>query len=198
MQVTLAGLIEAIRFTLQSPREGARWVIGLGLPARVGWTALMLTAVISTLLSSAALAFVPVAMDPAMTVIFGSPLRLAVLQMAGLAIGALLVFGVGRQMGGKGDLAATLAVTSWLEVILIAVQAVQLVVMMIAPLLGDVIGLFGLVLFLWLLAQFVAELHGFASAWKVLGGVFATVFVLALAVTVLSALLVVLGGFGNV
>ena len=190
MQFTFAALIGAIRFTLRAPRDAARAVIGLRLSTSAGWTALALAAVASTLLSSLALQIVPVELEPAVAAVFGNPLRLALLQFGVLAVGAVLVFAVGRRLGGTGDLAGTLAVLSWLEVIQIALQVVQLAVMLVAPPVADVIGLAGVVLFFWLLSQFVAELHGVGSGWKVFGAVILTGFALSFA---LAVLLVILG-----
>lgn len=189
MEFSLANLIDAIRFTLQSPRQGARAVMDLRLSVSTGWTALMLAAVVSTLLLSASLMLVPVEMPAKMAAFYGNPLQLVVLQAAVMTFGALLIYGVGKRFGGTGSLAATLAVTNWLQAILLVLQVLQLVAMLIAPLLADLIGVAGAVLSVWLLAQFVAELHGFASAWRVLGAMFATIFALAFALTMVLAIL---------
>lgn len=190
MQFTFAALTGAIRFTLQSPREAARVVIGLRLSTATGWTALALAAVVSTLLSSLALQIAPVDLEPSVAAVFGNPLRLALLQFGVLAVSVALVFTVGRRMGGTGDLAGTLAVLSWLEVIQIGLQVVQLAVMLVAPPVADVIGLFGVVLFFWLFSQFVAELHAVESGWRVFGAAVLTGFALSFA---LALLLVILG-----
>lgn len=189
MQFTLAALIGAIRFTLRAPRDAARAVIGLRLSTSTGWTALALSAVASTLLSSLALQIAPVELEPAVAAVFGNPLRLALLQFGVLALGAALVFSVGRRMGGTGDLAGTLAVLSWLEVIQIVVQLIQLAVILVAPPVADVIGLAGVVLFFWLFSQFVAELHGVSSGWNVFGALVLTGFALSFALAVLLAIL---------
>ena len=100
-----------------------------------------------------------------------------------------------RWFGGKGDLASTVVLMSWLEIILIGLQLIQTVALVLLPPLAEVIGLFGLALFLWLLVKFVTELHGFKSAWKVFGTILATIFTVSLA---LAILLVGLGGLPNV
>lgn len=194
MTFTFGALLDGIVLTLRSPRAGARAAIGFGLSTGDGWAALWLTAVVSTLLSSISLMLLPVPMEPALALLFGDPLRLAMMQVAVLSIGVLLVHGIGRRFGGKGNLAETLAVISWLEAILVVVQAVQLLAMIALPALADVLGWFGFVLFLWLLAQFVAELHGFASAWKTLAGILA----IGIALSLTLAFLLALGGVASV
>ena len=191
----LSALIEAIKFTLRDPRGGARYIIGLGLSASTGWSILVLTAIVSTMLTSTAVLVSPQGIDPAMQIMFGNPIRLAIMQIVILSVGVLLVQGVGRWFGGKGDLASTVVLMSWLEIILIGLQLIQTVALVLLPPLAEVIGLFGLALFLWLLVKFVAELHGFKSAWKVFGTILATIFTVSLA---LAILLVGLGGLPNV
>lgn len=190
-----SALFEAMKFTLRNPRAGARFVIGLGLSANTGWSSLILSAILSTMLTSVAVLMSPQGLDPTMLMMFGNPIRLAIIQVVVLSVGVLLVQTVGRWFGGKGSLASTVVLMSWLEIILIALQLVQTAAMVLLPPLAEVIGLFGFVLFLWLLVQFVAELHGFESAWKVLGAILVTVFAVSLA---LAVFLVGLGGVPNV
>lgn len=195
MEFTMSGLTGAIRATLRDPRAGARAVLALRLSAATGWSALLLMAVLSTLLTSVSIALAPPLPEGEMARIFANPLQLAVMQMVVMALGAMLVARVGNWFGGKGDLAGALAVMAWLEVILIVVQAAQVVLALLAPPLAEALGLAGAVLFLWLLSHFVAELHGFGSAVRVLGGILLTGFGLSL---VLSALLIGFGGMPDV
>jgi hypothetical protein len=60
-----------------------------------------------------------------------------------------------------------------------------------------VLGLVSFVIFLWSLASFVAELHGFASGGKVLGVILASFFVVSLLMALLGIGISV-GGAGNV
>lgn len=191
----LSAIIQALKVTLRDPRAGARFVIGLGLSANTGWSILVLSAILSTMLTSAAVLMSPQGIDPAMLMMFGNPIRLAIIQVVVLSVGVVLVHRVGRWFGGKGSLASTVVLLSWLEIILIALQLTQTVALFLLPPLAEVIGLFGFALFFWLLVQFVAELHGFVSVWKVLGAILATVFAISLA---LAILLVGLGGVPNV
>lgn len=195
MQITMSGLTRAISATLRDPRGGARAVLALRLTAATGWSALLLMAVLSTLLTSLSLALAPPQARTEMGAFFANPLQVAVMQMVVLALGAMLVARVGNWFGGTGDLAGALAVMAWLEVILIALQAVQVLLALLAPPLAEALGLAGAVLFLWLLSHFVAELHGFGSALKVLGGILLTGFCVSL---VLSALLIGFGGMPDV
>jgi len=54
--------------------------------------------------------------------------------------------------------------------------------MLVSPGLAAATGLFGMVLFIWVLSNFIAEMHSFASAGKVLLGIVATVLIVSVLV----------------
>jgi len=191
MRLDLNGLIEAARDTILQPRVGARAVMALNLPVTAGWMALLLMAVGSALLSSVAFLTSPYTADPAMIEIFGSPVKLALVQGAVLVGGVALIQGLGRFFGGQGRLSDTLALVSWLEFILILVQIVQMLALLILPVAAELLGFAGLGLFLWLLSHFIAELHGFRSALKVFFALLAVA--LAFGFVVASLLVMILG-----
>ena len=61
--------------------------------------------------------------------------------------------------------------------------------MMILPPASDVITLFALALFFWLLAQFIAVLHGFTSMGRVFLGIVLSLLALAFVFNILLAVL---------
>ena len=81
---------------------------------------------------------------------------------------------------------------AWIEGVLVLLQAVQMVLLLLAPPLAEALGLIGIALFLWLLTNFVAELHGFRSAAKVFFTILGTVLALSFA-----AAFVMLGTIGG-
>ena len=122
-----------------------------------------------------------------------SPLQMAVL----IAVMVGAAYGFGRLFGGHGSLRAVVAVLGWyglITAILVPVEIVwfhQLRVQSGAMMVGEMTGggppapggslllVFGvgLELFaLWILANFIAEVHGFRSAALVLLGILGTVF----------------------
>jgi hypothetical protein len=104
------------------------------------------------------------------------------MQTIVLSFGAGMIDLIGRRFGGRGTLAGAVALIAWTEFILSLMQVAQLVALLVMPPLAEVIGIMGLVVFLWLLSQFVTELHGFSSVWKVLGVILATGFLVSFAV----------------
>jgi hypothetical protein len=78
--------------------------------------------------------------------------------------------------GGTGTFPDALILMVWLQFILLCVQLVQVLAGVMLPVLADLIGLAGLGLLLWLLTNFVAELHGFRSLIAVFAGLVAGAF----------------------
>ena len=187
-----AELRYVVQLTLQNPRAAARHLMGWQLPISAVWLALALMAVVSALLSTLALLLTPMQSEPTMIepgikAMLQNPLQVALLQAVVMVVMAMLAQGVGRLFGGKGNFADALVLIAWTEALLCALQLVQIVLMLGSPSLGAAIGLFGMVLFVWVLSNFIAEMHSFASAGKVLFGIIGTV----LAVSVLIAIALV-------
>lgn len=178
MNQTLATLLALARLSLKRPRDGARQVIALHLPAPVGWLALGLAAVLSTLLMHLSFAMQPADVQSFFAETIASPLRTVVLQAGFMAGAVVAVHRIGRWRGGHGTFADALILVVWLQFLLLGLQVVHLAAYTVAPLLADLIGLATVALFFWLLTNFIAELHGFRSLGWVLVGVLATMAVM--------------------
>lgn len=180
MDVSLAGLLGLVRDTLSDPRGAARRVMAVDVPLRDRWLALAFTAVATTVLFHLSLALLPAGIERPLV----PPLATLAVQGGLLVLAVLLIWRIGAARGGRGSLPETVSVMAWLQFVLLVVQAVQVVAEVLLPPLASMIGIAGMVLFLWLLTQFVTELHGFRSAGAVFGAImgvmFAVGFVLAL------------------
>lgn len=186
MQADLTMLLQQ---SLQSPRAAARRLLDWQFPASTAGLAIALMAVISAGLTAVSMLVAPDQIDPNILQMFKNPLQVAVLQGLVMVVMAMLMQGVGRMFGGSGNLTDALILIAWTEALLSLLQLAQLVLVLLSPSLSATLGLFGLVLFLWVLSSFAAELHGFASARKVLAGLIATVFVVAFAMAVVTVAL---------
>jgi hypothetical protein len=169
--MTLGDRIRALaQLTLQNPRQATRVLLAEGVPMRARTAGLLLVAVVSALLASIQVGTTPQAMDPLSAFMLASPFRAAVMQWLFLALSVVLVHRVGRAFGGVGSFPDALLIVVWLQLLMLALQVLQLVVGFIAPPLAGVIGLAGFGVFLWLMTTFIAELHRFASRWLVFLG----------------------------
>lgn len=162
--MTLGDRIGALaRLTLRDPRQAARVLLAEGVPMRARTAGLLLVAVVSALLASIQFGTAPQPMDPFSSFMLTSPFRAAVMQWLFLALSVGLVHQVGRAFGGHGSFPDALLIVVWLQVLMLALQVLQLVVTFLSPGLAGVIGLVGFGVFLWLMTTFIAELHGFRS-----------------------------------
>ncbi len=181
MEWNLPGLLSALRHSLQSPRDAMRQVIDSDPPMVARWIALVLVAIASTFLMLLSLAPVPAEeLPPALLWAMASPLGLAAVHAAMLLVSVHLLYRLGRFRNGRGSFADSLTVLIWFQIIMLAVQAVQLAAQVALPVLAFPAYLAGTVLFFWLLTNFVAELHGFASLTMTLFGILVALAVLIL------------------
>ena len=188
MDWNLPTLLSALRYSLQSPRDAIRQVIASDPPMTARWIALVLVAIASTFLMLLGLSLVPAEeLPPALVWWTGSPLSLAAFNLVILFVLVHLLFRLGRFRNGRGSFADSLTVLIWFQILMLAVQAVQLALQVLLPPFALAASYAGLVLFFWLLTNFVAELHGFASLTKTFFGIL-----------VAFAVLILLLGFGLV
>ena len=162
--MTLGDRIRALaQLTLQNPRQAARVLLAEGVPMRARTAGLLLVAVVSALLASLQVGLTPQPLDPLSAFMLASPIRAAVVQWLFLALSVVLVHQVGRAFGGRGSFPDALLIVVWLQLLMLALQVLQLVVTFFSPALAGLIGLAGFGVFLWLMTTFIAELHGFTS-----------------------------------
>ncbi len=158
-----------MRLTITAPREAAARLLALSLPPVVVWTGFGIVVTLSAVMGWLTMAAAPP--EAAALALSLSPLGFAVVQafsIVFLALGA--AFG-GRLFGGQGTFSQALLLSVWLQVLLLAMQFLQLVLMLAAPILSALLGYAGVALFLWVLTNFIAALHGFSSLAKVFGGI---------------------------
>lgn len=168
MDLSLATLLSLARFTVQNPREGARRVMQANLPVAARWAALALMAVASAMLAHLAFALMPAQVRQAMDGAMSSPFSSAMLQGTLMLVSVFAIHYIGRFFRGTGRFEDALILMVWLQFILLILQVVQIVVQVLLPPAAVLVGYVSVGLFLWLLSNFVAELHGFRSVVKTL------------------------------
>lgn len=190
MDFTPGGLVGAVLRTIARPQDEAETVMAENLAPGALWTMLAIVVAISVVLGQGSLLLT----DPSGGILtnpyLANPLLMFVVQMAILVVMIFATYHIGQWMGGMGGFAPTIAVVTWLQFVLVCVQVVQTAAMFLLPPLADLLGIAGLVLFLWLFTNFVAVLHGFQS----LGLVFVMILMSAFGVTfVISLILTMIG-----
>jgi hypothetical protein len=189
MQFTPGYLFGMALQTVPEPRKVARDLFALGFSREVLWTALLLTVVLSTGLVIIGSLLPPYAPDQDAAVAI-TPVMLGFLNglfTFGLAFALYLI---GRLMGGQGSLENSIMTVVWGQFILLGIQALTVVLFVIAPAMAVLVTFGSAFISFWVLSHFTAENHGFQSV----GLVFASILVfMVLAVFILSFILVLLG-----
>ena len=176
--------------TISEPRAAAREVLALPLPRSQHWNAFLLVIVLAGALQQLAVLTTP--QDPELPRVTG-------LMMAAVLGGSILLLAatiqvVGRWFGGSARFEDTLLLVVWLEYILVGLQVLQLVLMILLPPAAGLVTIFSLVATIWILVNFIAEVHGFESLGKVFLSMILTAFGLSfLLALVLAAMGVTLG-----
>ncbi|AWB48504.1 YIP1 family protein [Gemmobacter aquarius] len=184
MDVTVGGLVALLKLTFQNPRKAAAMIVQSGLPDNARWAALVLMAVASAIVMYAVSAMAPTIGPDGEVIAMPGPFFWAGMVGFGMGVTALLVYGVGRWRGGSGSLPDAVLLVAWLQVVQLALVFMQMVLLVVMPPLASLLEVASVVIFLWLLTNFVAELHGFRSVGMVLAGVIATFVVMVLVMTV--------------
>ncbi|MGL4237128.1 YIP1 family protein [Tabrizicola sp.] len=175
-------LLSLAQLTLQDPREATRALLAEDVPMVARTAGLLLVAVLSAMLLTVQVGLQPEALDPVTAFMTASPIRAAVMQWLVFAVTVLLIHRVGHAFGGRGSFPDALLIVVWLQTLLLGLQLLQLLATLLSPPIAVVIGLASLVLSLWLMTSFIAELHGFASRWAVFAGMIAVAIVTGLVV----------------
>ena len=184
--MTGADVMELGRMTIARPREAARAILDLGFPRSEYWTLFLLTIALSGALGQLGLILSPMPEDGP------RPTGLGVAALVGgsILLLAASIHVVGRWFGGVGRFEQALLLMIWLQLVLVAFQALQTVALFVAPAFAGLIAIAATVLMVWALVNFIAEVHGFQSLGKVFLSMIVTLFALAFALSL------VLGAMG--
>lgn len=188
MTLSLQTLLPMVWRTITNPREGAEEVLALGVPRQALWTILLLVLVLSIILGQITTLLVATAAGVTVQGPLANPMITGVLQFALLVVTIYAIHFIGRSMGGKGSIDEAILLVAWLQFVMVCIQVVQTALMLILPPLASIVGIVGLVLFMWLLTNFIAVIHGFRSLGQVFVMILLSMFVLAFILSILLTL----------
>ena len=190
MDFSLRSIFELARFSVLSPRAAARRLMDMNLPNNARWILFCLSVIASALASYAGFQLLPPDAQVFWESAMSRPLQNVVIQAAFWLLTVLGLHRLGRWGARQGSFADTLLLVSWWQIVFFGLQAAQILALLIVPIIGDLMGLVSLVLVLWLLTQFVIELHGFQYFWRVLPGVIGAFLLAGMALILILAVLV--------
>jgi len=174
--------------TVTLPHIAARRLLGLDLSIGVSLMVVVMAAAVSAVIFGLIDLAAPAPdVDGGGQVMGLSPLAGFVANILLMGVLTLLVVGVGRIFGGQGDFVNGTRLMACLFAVSTFAQMGISILMLALPFLG-LMALFAyMVWYFWALTAFVAELHGFKSRMKVLGGILATSFVIGMLAAILLA-----------
>ena len=76
---------------------------------------------------------------------------------------------------------------AWLDFLLLALQLVLLMLMLAVPALAGLVSIAAFVIITWLLAAFIAEVHGFASTFRTAAVFLGALLLIGVSLVTLSA-----------
>jgi Yip1-like protein len=164
------------RLTVQDPRAAAAGLLSDKEAAGQAMPLAIIVVILGVFLSFAQSMIIPVRTDTFASDMLQNPLLLAVIQFMGLMISVIAILVIGRMFGGRGNFEQTLLLSVWLQFFMLIVQVPVILIAVVAAPIGNLLNTAAVFFFLYLTISFVAELHGFRSRMKVLGGfIFATI-----------------------
>ena len=182
-------LIHLARLSLRDPKYGAVKVLNNQVPLQASIELGALVVILGSILSSLFYQLTPASEQAEQLNLFRYPLIFTAIQGSVLCVIVLATYLIGQMVGGKGQLKETLILMVWLQFIMLLYQLVQFFASMLVPVLDGLLTIISIVLFFWLFANFVAVLHGFKSAFKVLIGTMMSMAAIIMGVLTLYAAL---------
>ncbi|MCJ8139468.1 YIP1 family protein [Falsirhodobacter halotolerans] len=182
-------LLPLMVLSLRDPRGGIRIVLNLPWGDQARWALFGLATICPAIIL--VLSF---ALEPEMVQMAGgqmlSPFAVFGVQAAAVLLFVWLTHVAGRWRGGHGSFAGALVTLSWFQLCLVPVQAALLLIGTVSVGVADIAGTLFVLWAVWMVTNFICELHGFKSLALVLLGMFGTMAVLILGLSVLAALVI--------
>ena len=187
--MTNGGWVQLANLSVTDPAEAARVLLSFRVPSEALWTALVLVAVLNTLVFAVTNILVPA--PSTMPGLFDSPVIYFGLICGGLVLTVLAIHWVGGLFGGTASRDDVMILIVWLQGLRVLVQVAALVLMLVAPLLSAILVIAAAFVGLFITLHFIDQAHGFKSLGKSAGVLIAS----GLAIIVgLSVLLSLIGG----
>ncbi len=188
MTWTFGNMLRLVGLTIRDPREGASTILSFAPAQTIIWQMLLLIVVVSIILGEIVAALVlGSGLDAAGTPFALSPFS-AVFVHGGLLV--LVVFAIhwiGRAFGGNGSFQESLLLMTWMQFIFVVLQVAQTIALLVLPIVAELIGIGALLVFFWLLTNFIAVIHGFRSLGMVFVGLILSAIGIVLGLSILLA-----------
>jgi hypothetical protein len=190
MNITMQSATRAVWGAVVDPATAARQALDLRMGLPNLWTALALVAVLNVLMLALLQAVSPVPMVMQEQGMVLTPFSYAVIISVFLFLLVYTLYHIGRMMGGQGTVEDSLTIVVLFQCVAVALEAVQVVLVIVSPPIAGIFGLISLAIMLRCILNFVNVMHRFANLGKaflaVLFAVIATALIAGIVLTVLG------------
>jgi hypothetical protein len=190
MKIDFQTWMRSVWTSIVEPSDSARKVIAMDLPREALWTALALVAVLNVILIAATQILSPVHGAMQQQAFALSPFGLAAIIGIFFVLFVFGTFYAGQMMGGSGTLAGSLAIIVWFQSISLTLEAIQLLLVLVSPMIAALYGLLSMGALIWCFMNFVNVLHDFKNLGKALAVIFfalvGTAFIAGVILTILG------------
>lgn len=182
MNITVQSASRALWSTIVDPASAARAVLGWNFSLGNRWAALVLVAIANVLMLALlqAVSPVPVVLQDQGLVL--TPFSYAAIIITFLFLLVYTIYHVGRMFGGQGTVEDSLTVIILFQTVSVALEAVQVVLVVISPQIAGLFGFVSLAILIRCMLQFINVMHRFDGLGKTF-----VVLVLAVIATALIA-----------
>ena len=177
--------------SVKEPAAAARRLLSRDLEQSTLWTALLLMAVLNTLIQQVSNLFIDI--PTPLLRLFDVAIIYFLFVAGGLILIVFAVFWTGRIFGGRGSLEDIMVVIVWLQFLRVLVQASALILLLTIPFVSFLFVIGATMIGCWIFVHFVNEAHEFDNLGKS-----AVVLIAAFAGMLVGlSLLLSLVGFGS-
>lgn len=154
-----------LRQTIYAPQDAARSIIALNLPREAAWMALLLAAVINTLVYFVHLTLIPIP-DDFLLPIIRTPMTYLVASFSLIVILVFAMYWTGRVLEGQARLPMMVSLVAWVFCVQSLADLTFMVVFIFSPMLAGLFSLVAGLYLIWVLINFITVAQGFPDKGK--------------------------------
>ncbi|WP_245602984.1 YIP1 family protein [Leisingera methylohalidivorans] len=172
---------------MKSPRDAAQQILAQDWPREALWTGFLLSVVLNTCVYTLQQVLFP--LPPEVLIPrFAPGAYFGVILVLQLSFIAMLAT-TGRWLGGQGNLAALLALVTWLQLLQACLNAAVVAMLLVLPALAALLNIAANIMVFFILLHFVNSAHKFGSVWRSLGVVLMASMILVFALLFIVGLI---------
>lgn len=187
--MTLTDIAQFALQTVKDPAGTFARLRAMELASSTRWMVLVLSIGLSVILTWIGAMLMPAGNMIGAAGLLAQPLVLATAEFLGIVIATTLLTVVGRMFGGAGNFDDALLAFAWIQVVLLFLQAAQVLLLVLFPIVATLLGTASLGLFFYLLVSLTKAVHGFSNTLMVVLGIIGTALVSGFVLSMVMAAL---------